>query len=59
MFSGAVGDLVKKRRPSLLGLVRAERSEEIWWRTGAEVVSDRWVLVFGVLVAASFSAWMA
>jgi hypothetical protein len=59
MFSGAVGDLVKKRRPSLLGLVRAERRDDIWWRTGAEVVSDRWGFVFEALELASFSVWMA
>jgi hypothetical protein len=59
MFSGSVGDLVKKRRPSLLGLVRAERRDDIWWRTGAEVVSDRWGFVFGVLVLTSFSVWIA
>ena len=53
------GSLVKKRRPSLLGLVRAERRDEIWWRTGVPVVSeflgaeDGWVLV------ASVSVWIA
>jgi hypothetical protein len=53
------GSLVKKRRPSLLGLVRAERRDEIWWRTGVLVVSeflgaeDGWVLV------ASVSVWIA
>ena len=59
MFSGAVEDLVKKRRPSLLGFVRAERRDDIWWRTGVEVISDRWGFVFGVLALASFSVWIA
>jgi hypothetical protein len=33
---GAEGSLVKKRRPSCDGCVRAERRDEMWWRTGAE-----------------------
>jgi hypothetical protein len=57
MLSG--GFLVKKRRPSLLGFVRAERREETWWRTGVEVVSDLCGLLVGVLLLASFSVWMA
>ena len=36
IVSGVVGevDLVKKSWPSLEGWVRAERREEMWWRTG-------------------------
>ena len=36
MASGAVGSLMKKRRPSLEGWARAESREEISWRTGVE-----------------------
>jgi hypothetical protein len=52
--------LLKKRRPSLEGCVRAERRDEIWWRTGvvdSDLVDGR----FGdfVDVMKEFSAWMA
>jgi hypothetical protein len=50
MFSGAVGDLVKKRRPSLEGLVRAERREEIVCRTGVAVDSDFEVVEDGLIL---------
>ena len=56
MLSG--GSLVKKSRPSLEGFVRAARRDEIWWRTGVEVVSDFMALV-DVLLMVSFSVWIA
>jgi len=52
MLSG--GSLVKKRRPSLDGLVRAERREEIWCRTGVLPVSGFLVAeVFWLLASVS------
>lgn len=44
MRSGVVAsdDFVKKRRPSLEGWVRAERREEMWWRTGVEDANSDW-----------------
>jgi hypothetical protein len=35
-FEWEEGSLAKKRRPSFEGWVRAERREEMWWRTGVE-----------------------
>jgi len=32
----AEGSLEKNKRPSLEGWVKAERSEETWWRTGVD-----------------------
>jgi len=57
MLSG--GSLVKKRRPSLLGFVRAERRDEIWWRTGVDVVSDFLVAEDVWVLLASISVWVA
>jgi hypothetical protein len=49
------GSLVKKRRPSLLGLVRAERRDEIWWRTGVLVLSEFLGAKDGLVLVASVS----
>jgi hypothetical protein len=57
MLSG--GSLVKKMRPSLLGLVRAERREEIWCRTGVLVVPTFLGAENGWALVASVSVWMA
>ena len=56
MRSGLDGDsdFAKKRRPSAEGWVRAERRDEIWWRTGVE---DSVLGSWGVVVLVD--AWMA
>lgn len=36
VVAGVEDSLAKKSRPSLEGWVRAERREEMWWRTGVD-----------------------
>ncbi len=56
MSEAGEGDLEKKRRPSVVGCVKAERREDTWWRTGVEVVSNDWDLPVDVVCA---SVWTA